>query len=166
MSRCIFATTVFRSKRTLSGLGAIPLTMKRKADAVWEGGLKEGRGTISTESGVLSRTPYSFGTRFAGEKGTNPEELIGAAHAGCFAMALSAQLGEAGITPERIETAATVTLDQVSGGFAITAVHLEVVARIPGTDQAVFEAVAEKAKAGCPVSKLLRAEITMNARLV
>src|SRR5207249_9812782 len=101
-------------------------TMNRKASAVWQGGLKDGRGTVSTESGVLSDTAYSFRTRFENEKGTNPEELIGAAHAGCFSMALSAQLGEAGLTPERIETAATVTLEKVADGFAVTAVHLDV----------------------------------------
>jgi len=139
--------------------------MKRKASAVWHGGLKDGKGTISTDSGVLSNSQYSFGTRFEEGKGTNPEELIGAAHAGCFSMALSAQLGEAGIKPERIETTATVTLDKSDGGFAITAVHLEVRAKIPGADPQAFEKAANNAKTGCPVSKLFKAPITMDAKL-
>jgi lipoyl-dependent peroxiredoxin len=139
--------------------------MKRKASAVWTGGLKDGKGTISTDSGVLSNSQYSFGTRFEEGKGTNPEELIGAAHAGCFSMALSAQLGEAGIKPERIETTATVTLDKSDGGFAITAVHLDVRAKIPGADQQAFEKAANNAKIGCPVSKLFKAQITMDAKL-
>jgi len=139
--------------------------MKRKASAVWNGGLKDGKGTISTDSGVLSNSQYSFGTRFEEGKGTNPEELIGAAHAGCFSMALSAQLGEAGIKPERIETTATVTLDKSDGGFAITAVHLEVRAKIPGADPQAFEKAANNAKTGCPVSKLFKAPITMDAKL-
>ena len=139
--------------------------MKRKASAVWTGGLKDGKGTISTDSGVLSNSQYSFGTRFEEGKGTNPEELIGAAHAGCFSMALSAQLGEAGIKPERIETTATVTLDKSDGGFAITAVHLDVRAKIPGADQQAFEKAANDAKIGCPVSKLFKAQITMDAKL-
>ncbi|HWR51839.1 MAG TPA: OsmC family protein [Bryobacteraceae bacterium] len=139
--------------------------IKRKASAVWRGGLKDGKGTVSTGSGVLSGTQYSFGTRFENGTGTNPEELIAAAHAGCFAMAFSAQLGEAGLTPESIEAAATVTLDKVDGGFAVTKSHLEVTARIPGADQAAFEKAANAAKAGCPISKLLKAEITMDAKL-
>ena len=139
--------------------------MKRKASAVWTGGLKDGKGTISTDSGVLSNSQYSFGTRFEEGKGTNPEELIGAAHASCFSMALSAQLGEAGIKPERIETTATVTLDKSDGGFAITAVHLDVRAKIPGADQQAFEKAANNAKIGCPVSKLFQAQITMDAKL-
>ena len=139
--------------------------MKRKASAVWTGSLKDGKGTISTDSGVLSNSQYSFGTRFEEGKGTNPEELIGAAHAGCFSMALSAQLGEAGIKPERIETTATVTLDKSDGGFAITAVHLDVRAKIPGADQQAFEKAANDAKIGCPVSKLFKAQITMDAKL-
>ena len=130
-----------------------------------ERGLKDGKGTISTDSGVLSNSQYSFGTRFEEGKGTNPEELIGAAHAGCFSMALSAQLGEAGIKPERIETTATVTLDKSDGGFAITAVHLEVRAKIPGADPQAFEKAANNAKTGCPVSKLFKAPITMDAKL-
>ena len=139
--------------------------MVRKASAEWRGSLKEGKGTISGESGALVNLPYSFKTRFENEKGTNPEELIGAAHAGCFSMALSAQLGGAGITPESIRTTAAVTLEKVGEGFSVTAVHLDVSARIPGADRAAFEKAANEAKAGCPISKLLNAKITMNARL-
>jgi osmotically inducible protein OsmC len=139
--------------------------MKRSASAEWKGGLKDGKGTISTESGVLANTQYSFGTRFENGKGTNPEELIGAAHAGCFSMALSAQLGEAGMTADSIATTATVSLEKVQGGFAITAVHLVVKAKIPGADQAKFMTAANNAKAGCPVSKVLNATITMDASL-
>lgn len=140
--------------------------MIRKASAVWKGSLKEGKGTVSSDSGVLSNTPYSFATRFENAKGTNPEELIAAAHAGCFTMALSAQLGNAGITPESLETTASLSLDKLESGWAITKIHLDVTARIPGADNAAFEKAAENAKAGCPVSKLLKAEITMTARLV
>lgn len=139
--------------------------MKRKASAVWNGNLENGRGTISTESGVLADTPYSFTTRFEGEKGTNPEELVGAAHAGCFSMALSAQLGEAGLTPDSIATEATVTLEKTDDGFTVTAVHLVVRAHIPGASEEAFMENAQKAKAGCPISKLFRAEITMDAKL-
>ncbi len=139
--------------------------MKRKASAVWKGGLRDGKGTISTDSGVLSDTQYSFSTRFEQGVGTNPEELIAAAHAGCFSMALSAQLGDAGMTAERIRTTASVTLDKTEGGFTITAVHLEVTARIPGADRQAFETAANNAKAGCPVSKVLNASITMGAKL-
>ena len=139
--------------------------MNRKGSAVWQGGLKDGRGTVSTESGVLREAAYSFGTRFENEKGTNPEELVGAAHAGCFSMALAAQLGEAGVKPERIETDATVTLEKSGDGFAVTAVHLDVNAKIPGADEAKFQAAAKKAKEGCPISKLLNTNITMDARL-
>jgi osmotically inducible protein OsmC len=139
--------------------------MKRKASAVWTGGIKDGRGRISTDSGVLRDTPYSFSTRFENGAGTNPEELIAAAHAGCFSMALSAQLGNAGLTAERISTTASVTLDKVGGGFAITAVHLEVTAKVPGADRNAFETAANDAKTGCPVSKVLNAAITMDARL-
>lgn len=139
--------------------------MKRSANARWEGDLKEGHGLISTESGVLADTQYSFGTRFENGSGTNPEELIGAAHAGCFSMALSKILGDAGYTADHITTKATVSLEQVSGGFAITAIHLEVSAKVPGADEAAFSKAAGDAKAGCPVSKVLNAEITMNARL-
>jgi len=139
--------------------------MKRSANAVWTGGLKNGKGTMSTESGVLSEAPYSFRTRFEGEKGTNPEELIGAAHAGCFSMALSLELEKAGMTAERIATKAEVTLEQKDGGFAITAVRLTLRAKVPGASQAAFESAANSAKAGCPVSKLLKAEITLDAQL-
>ena len=139
--------------------------MNRKASAVWQGGLKDGRGTVSTESGALSQLAYSFRTRFENEKGTNPEELIGAAHAGCFSMALSAQLGEAGMTPSRIETTATVTLEKETEEFAVTTIHLDVSATSPGADEAKFQAAANKAKEGCPISKLFKAKITMQARL-
>ena len=139
--------------------------MQQKASAAWQGGLKDGKGSLTTDSGVLSATPYSFGTRFEGAPGTNPEELLAAAHAGCFSMALSMMLGEAGIRPERIDTKATVTLEKTEGGFSITKVHLDVNVRAPGADRAKFEAAAAKAKAGCPVSKVLNAAITMNAKL-
>jgi lipoyl-dependent peroxiredoxin len=139
--------------------------MVRKASAVWKGSLKEGKGTISSDSGVLSNTPYSFSTRFENAKGTNPEELIAAAHAGCFTMALSAQLGNAGITPESLETTASLTLDKLDAGWTVTKIHLDVTARIPGADKAAFDKAAENAKAGCPISRLLKAEITMTARL-
>ena len=139
--------------------------MKRKASAVWRSGLKDGRGTISTQSGVLSDTQYSFSTRFEEGIGTNPEELIAAAHAGCFSMALSAQLGEAGLVAESINTTATVTLEKTDAGFTITAVHLDVTARIPRADPQAFAVAANNAKAGCPVSRVLNAQITMDARL-
>jgi osmotically inducible protein OsmC len=139
--------------------------MKRKASAQWSGGLKDGKGTISSESGVLSNTQYSFSTRFENGKGTNPEELIAAAHAGCFTMALSAQLEGAGIKAESLQTTATVTLDKTGDGFSITTVHLDVVAKIPGSPQQAFDTAAANAKAGCPVSKVLNAKITMDARL-
>jgi len=140
--------------------------MIRKASAEWRGSLKEGKGTVSTESGVLSNALYSFGTRFENAKGTNPEELIAAAHAGCFSMALSAELGGAGITPESVRTTAAVTLEKVEGGFAVTSSHLDVTAKIPGGDRTAFEKAANDAKAGCPISKLLNAKITMDAKLV
>jgi osmotically inducible protein OsmC len=139
--------------------------MKQKASAVWQGTLKEGQGTISTGSGALVAKPYSFRTRFEGEQGTNPEELIGAAHAGCFSMAFSMILGMAGFTPDKIETTATITLEKKDDGFAVTASHLDVTATIPGIDEAAFQDAAGKAKAGCPISKLLNATITMDARL-
>ena len=139
--------------------------MKRKASAVWKGGIKDGRGTISTDSKVLSDTQYSFSTRFEEGKGTNPEELIAAAHAGCFSMALSGQLGSAGLTAERINTTAAVTLEKTDAGFTITAVHLDVSAKVPGADNQAFETAANSAKAGCPVSKVLNAKITMDAKL-
>lgn len=140
--------------------------MKRTGSAVWNGEIKSGSGTVSTESGVLDAVPYSFGKRFGDEKGTNPEELIGAAHASCFSMALSGALGGAGLTADEIATSATVTVVPDGGGFTITAVHLVVKAKIPGTDDAQFQEIAAAAKAGCPVSKVLNAEITMDATLV
>jgi len=139
--------------------------MKRHATAEWKGGLKDGKGTISTESGVLSGTQYGFKARFESGPGTNPEELIAAAHAGCFSMALSAQLGEAKLVAESIRTTAAVSLEKVDGGFSITAVHLDLVAKIPGASRQAFETAANNAKAGCPVSKVLNAKITLNARL-
>ncbi len=139
--------------------------MKRNASAVWQGGLKDGKGRLTTNSGVLSDTSYSFHTRFEEGVGTNPEELIAAAHAGCFSMALSMMLGESGIKPEQIDTTATVSLEQDGGGFSITTIHLEVGVRAPGATQEAFLAAAEKAKAGCPVSRVLNAKISMNAKL-
>jgi len=139
--------------------------MKRKAYAVWRGGIIDGSGTISSDSGVLSNTQYSFSSRFENGIGTNPEELIAAAHAGCFSMALSGQLGAAKLTPESINTAATVTIEKQGDGFTITAVHLDVRARVPGASIEAFNAAAKKAKEGCPVSKVLNADITMTAQL-
>lgn len=139
--------------------------MQRNASAVWKGGLKDGKGQVSAPSGVLSHTPYSFMTRFENAPGTNPEELIAAAHAACFSMALSAQLGSANLKADSINTQATLTLDKKDAGWSITAVHLEVTAKVPGGDAAAFQKAAQEAKAGCPVSKVLKAEITMNARL-
>lgn len=139
--------------------------MVKKAWAVWKGSIKEGGGTISTETGVLRDAPYGFKARFENGKGTNPEELIGAAHAGCFSMALSLMLGAAGLTPEKIETHAAITLDKVGEGYEITASHLSVKARIPGAREAQFQEIAEKAKSGCPVSKLMNTRITMEAKL-
>ena len=140
--------------------------MKRKASAQWRGGLRNGKGTLTTDSGVLSGTQYSFSTRFENGAGTNPEELIAAAHAGCYSMALSMILGEAEIEAEQIDTRAAVDLEQDGGGFSITAVHLTVEVRAPGADERVIRDAAEKAKAGCPVSKVLNAKITMDAKLV
>ena len=139
--------------------------MQRKGSAVWRGGLRDGQGSVSTESGVLSDTQYSFSTRFESGAGTNPEELIAAAHAGCFTMALSKQLEDAGMKAEGINTTAEVTLEKTDAGFTITKVHLDVTARVAGGDPAAFETAANNAKAGCPVSRLLKAEITMDARL-
>ncbi len=138
----------------------------RRGSAQWRGGLKDGKGTISTQSGALNGYPYGFGSRFEGVPGTNPEELIAAAHAGCFTMALSLMLGEAGLTAEQMETSAKVTLEQVDGAYAITAVHLTLRAKLPGADQVRLEQLADKAKAGCPVSKLLKADITLEATLI
>ena len=141
--------------------------MKRKGSAVWTGGLKDGKGTVSTESGVLKGAQYSFGTRFENGIGTNPEELIAAAHAGCFSMALSGQLGNAGMTAQSIDTTATVTLEKTDAGFTVTAIHLDVVAKIPGADKAAFDTAAKNAKEGCPISRLLKpgTTITMDAKL-
>ncbi len=142
------------------------MKIKRRGSAAWQGGLKDGKGSISTESGALREYPYGFASRFEGQKGSNPEELIGAAHAACFTMALSLILGEAKLRAEQMDTSAEVTLEQVEGGFAITAVHLTLKAKIPGADQATFEKLAGMAKAGCPVSKLMKAEISLDATLV
>lgn len=140
--------------------------MSTFGSAVWSGGIKDGKGAISTKSGALKDYPYGFGSRFEGKPGTNPEELIGAAHAGCFTMALSLILGEANLTAEKMETQADVTLVKQGDGFAITAVHLTLKAKIPGADDAKFQELAAKAKAGCPVSKVLKADITLDASLV
>ena len=137
----------------------------KKASAVWKCGIKDGGGTISTETGALKEAPYGFNARFENGPGTNPEELIGAAHAGCFSMAFSLMLTEAGLKADKIETHAAVTLEKVGDGFAITSSHLNVVAKIPGIDQAKFEEISNQAKAGCPVSKLFNTTITMDARL-
>ncbi len=142
------------------------MKITRTGSAAWQGGLKDGRGTISTESGALKAYPYGFASRFEGQRGSNPEELIGAAHAACFTMALSLILGEAKLTAEQMETTAKVALEQVAGGYAITAIHLALTAKIPGVDHATFEQLAAKAKAGCPVSKLLKAEITLEVTLL
>ena len=141
--------------------------MERKASAVWLGGLKDGKGTISTQSGVLKETQYSFSTRFAEGTGTNPEELIAAAHAGCFTMALSAQLGEAGLKPDSLETSATVKFEKTDAGFTVTAIHLVTKAKVPGASESAFETAANNAKAGCPISRLFKGntEITLDAKL-
>ena len=139
--------------------------MERKASAVWKGGLKDGKGEFSAPSGVFSHVPYSFKTRFEDAPGTNPEELIAAAHASCFSMALSAQLGGSNLTPESINTTANLKLEKLESGFAITAIHLDVSAKVPNADEAAFQKAAENAKAGCPVSKVLNAKITMAAKL-
>ncbi|MCC2958039.1 OsmC family protein [Massilia sp. IC2-477] len=141
------------------------MTIKRNGSAVWSGGLKDGKGAVSTGSGVLKDSQYGFNTRFEDGPGTNPEELIGAAHAGCFTMALSGQLGQAGMTAEELRTTATVSMEKVEGGFSITAVHLDLVAKIPGASQEAFDKAANTAKENCPVSKLLNANITMTSRL-
>ena len=141
--------------------------MDRSASAVWHGGLKDGKGTISTQSGTLKETQYSFGSRFETGVGTNPEELIAAAHAGCFTMALSAQLTDAGIAPENLETTATVTLEKTDDGPTVTKIHLKTRARVPGAEKDAFDELAKKAKEGCPISRLLKAaEITLDAQLV
>jgi osmotically inducible protein OsmC len=138
--------------------------MKRKASAIWRGGLKDGKGSISTDSGVLKETQYSFSTRFENGVGTNPEELIAAAHAGCFSMAFSAELGKAGLTPEFIQTTATVTLDKTDAGFTVTESHLDMTAKIPGADKEKITGIANAAKAGCPISRLLNAKVTLDAK--
>jgi lipoyl-dependent peroxiredoxin len=140
--------------------------MKRSASAVWKGGLTDGKGTVSTGSGALSTVPYNYRMRFEEEKGTNPEELVAAAHAACFSMALSLFLGNAGMTPESIETKATVTFEKVGDAFTITSSHLDTAVRIPNADPAAFQQAAEGAKAGCPISRLLATKITMSAQLV
>lgn len=142
------------------------MSIVKKASAHWEGDLKSGIGSISTETGVLREAPYGFKARFEGGKGTNPEELIGAAHAGCFSMALSMILGNAGFTADSIDTQAEVTLDQVEGGFAISAVHLILKAKVPGATQEQFDDLTRQAKEGCPISKVLNAKITLDATLV
>lgn len=142
------------------------MKINRNGSASWAGGIKDGKGSISTESGALKAYPYGFSSRFEGLPGSNPEELLGAAHAACFTMALSLILGEAGLKADTMSTSAKVTLEQVEGGFAINAVHLTLSASVPGVDQASFESLAGKAKAGCPVSKVLNADITMTATLL
>ena len=142
------------------------MKINRHGSAAWGGGIRDGKGAISTESGALKAYPYGFASRFEGKPGTNPEELIAAAHAGCFTMALSLILGDAKLVAEHMDTSAQVTLEQVTGGYAITAIHLTLTAKIPGADQATFEKLAATAKANCPVSKLLKAEITLDAKLV
>ena len=140
--------------------------MKRKASAAWSGTLKEGKGTVSSDSGVLSGTPYSFSTRFEDKPGTNPEELVAAAHAACFTMALSGQLGNQGMTADRIETTATLTMEKLDAGWTVTEIHLDVSANVPGRDQSKFDTAANNAKNGCPISRLLNAKITLNAKLI
>jgi len=140
--------------------------MQRKGSAHWSGGLKDGKGTVSTASGVLNNTQYSFGTRFENGVGTNPEELIAAAHASCFSMALSAQLGNAGMTAESIDTTATITLEKTDAGFTITSSHLDVTVKVPGADKAKFDEAAKAAETGCPISRVLNTKITMDAKLV
>lgn len=141
------------------------MTIQRTASAIWSGGLNDGKGHISTQSGVLVNTPYGFNTRFENQPGTNPEELIAAAHAGCFTMALSGQLDVAGMTAESLQTSAAVTLEKIGDSFSITAIHLSLVAKVPGADQTAFDAAVNTAKTNCPVSKLLNAKITLNAKL-
>lgn len=139
--------------------------MKRTGSAVWKGDLKTGKGTVATQSGVLDDAHYGFSTRFENGAGTNPEELIGAAHAGCFSMALSMILAEHDLVADRIDTTATVKLEEVDGGFAITAIHLDLMADIPGASEEAFKKAAEAAKTGCPVSKLMTAEVTLSTKL-
>ena len=142
--------------------------MERTASAIWNGGLKDGKGTVSTHSGVLNNTQYSFSTRFENGVGTNPEELIAAAHAGCFTMALSAQLGQANLTPESLETKASLTFEKTDQGFTVTAIHLTTRAKVPGATAESFDVAAQNAKNGCPISRLFKGntEITLDAKLV
>jgi len=142
------------------------MDIKRRGSARWSGGLKDGKGRLSTQSGALKELPYGFGSRFEGEPGTNPEELIGAAHAGCFTMALSSILGQEGLTATQLDTTAAVTLKQSSQGFEISAVHLTLEGKVPNTDAETFQKLAQKAKENCPVSKLLKADISLDAKLV
>ncbi|ART79009.1 OsmC family protein [Oceanisphaera avium] len=139
--------------------------MNKTASAHWQGDLKTGKGTISTESGALKENPYGFNTRFGDTPGTNPEELVGAAHAGCFSMAFSLLLGEENFTPDSIDTKATVTIEEQNGSFTVTAVRLVMTASIPGISQEKFAEIADKAKVGCPISKLLNTDITLDATL-
>ena len=139
--------------------------MIRKAKAVWRGSGRDGTGQLSSDSGVLAQTPYSFKTRFENEKGTNPEELIAAAHAGCFTMALSGQLGSAGLTPQQLRTTATVTFEKQDAGWTVTQIHLDVKGKVPNADQAAWDKATQAAKAGCPISRLLNTTITMDAKL-
>ena len=139
--------------------------MKRSASAVWNGGLKDGKGAVSTESGVLSTTPYNFSQRFESEKGTNPEELVAAAHAACFSMALSLFMANEGLTPESISTTAAVTFENVNGAWTVTSSHLQTAVKSPNADPAAFQKAAEGAKAGCPISRLLNTTITLDAKL-
>ncbi len=141
------------------------MAIQRKASAIWQGGLKDGKGTVSTATGVLSNTPYSFSTRFEEEPGTNPEELIAAAHAGCFAMALSGQLDNAGLKADKLEVKATIRMEKTDAGMTVTASHLDLVATIPGATQEAFNTAAANAKAGCPISRLLNCEINLSASL-
>ncbi len=140
--------------------------MQRKASAVWQGNLKEGKGTVSAESGAFKQMPYSFATRFGDSAGTNPEELLAAAYAGCFTMALSSELGKLGMTPDKLESTATISLDQGADGFSITKSHITVKAVVPGADKSKFDAAVKAAEVGCPVSKLFKAEVTVEAQLV
>ena len=139
--------------------------MKRRASAVWKGGLKDGAGTVSSESGVLSNTPYNFKKRFENEKGTNPEELIAAAHAACFSMALSSSMAKEGLNPQSIDTTATVSFENVNGAWTVTSSHLQTAVKSPNASPAAFQKAAEGAKAGCPISRLLNTTITMDAKL-
>ena len=158
---CVVLERIGVPKSTLN----IKEIMQRKASAIWRGSLKDGKGSISTDSGTLKDTQYSFSTRFENGTGTNPEELIAAAHSGCFAMAFSAELGKVGLTPESISATATVTLDKTNEGFTVTESHLDVTAKVPGADKAKVQEIANAAKAGCPISRLLKANVTMDLKV-